>query len=469
MRMRKIVGTLLCIFLTVVVCLSSFVPVAAETIDSADTTQLPQTTGLPRYTSGDYIYCEGQGDTVVIVGHTGEVSGTLEIPATLDGYPVVSIAQEAFRDCKELTGVVLPDGLLKIGFQAFYRCEKLESVRIPDSVISIEGNAFLNCTALKEITFPAGLTELGYGVVEGTAYFEDASHWENSVFYINQFLVAAKETLSGTYEIKEGTTAISDWAFADCDNLTEIVMPDTVSTIGSHVFSNCPALATITVSAGVLEVGEQSFSDTLYYNTASNWEGSMLYLGHVLLDVKEEPQVEQGEGDSVTNPYVIKDGTRAIADGAFSFCTALTEIVIPEGVTRLGKYTFTNCTKMTKITLPSTLEEIGYGAFNMCSALQEIQYNGTQEEWNAIVKGTGNDAIARVQLTVTETQTDAPTDVPNSDGASDGVGGAGDVSDDGVDAVAAPSWTQEIVAFAALAILFALCMMGFSALRKWKG
>ena len=126
------------------------------------------------------------------------------------------------------TDVVIPsqyNGLpvTSIGYEAFYFCGRLTSVIIPDSVTTIGDGAFYN-----------------------TAYYNDESNWENDVLYIGQYLIAAKDSISGEYTIKAGTTVIADDAFSYCD-LTSIVIPDSVTSIGMRAFSGCRSLASITV------------------------------------------------------------------------------------------------------------------------------------------------------------------------------------------------------------------------------
>lgn len=116
--------------------------------------------------------------------------GTVEIPATLGGYPVTGIKMQAFIECVSLksvsmpesmtwigngafagcTGlesVALPAGLKSIGENVFYSCASLTSVVIPDKVTSIGSLAFFGCLKLESITVPAGITTLASSFVYG--------------------------------------------------------------------------------------------------------------------------------------------------------------------------------------------------------------------------------------------------------------------------------------------------------------
>ncbi len=160
MRMRKIVSIVFVLFLMAAVCMSSMVPVAAEPaetavpVETAEPTRIPEeiTAGIPDsnvYTYGAYVYSFVSVNTVSIVGPVNPLSGAIEIPSTLDGYGVVSIARDAFRDCTALTGVTFPSGLLEIGASAFDGCENLQEIYYRgtqdawDAIAVAEGNECL--------------------------------------------------------------------------------------------------------------------------------------------------------------------------------------------------------------------------------------------------------------------------------------------------------------------------------------
>ncbi len=95
-------------------------------------------------TEGDYTYTVSNGKATITDFPTS-VSGAIEIPATLGGYPVTSIGSSAFYDCSGLTSVVIPESVTSIGSGTFRSCSSLTSVVIPEGVTSIGSSAFYDC------------------------------------------------------------------------------------------------------------------------------------------------------------------------------------------------------------------------------------------------------------------------------------------------------------------------------------
>ena len=121
--------------------------------------------------------------TVAVVNYGRDVeeyAGNIFIPekVTYDGveYLVTSIGNNAFRNCKALTSITIPESVLSIGNDAFNICEALASVTIPEGVVSIGERAFQNCMGLTKITIPMSVTDLGYAAFAGCSLTEVVSN-----------------------------------------------------------------------------------------------------------------------------------------------------------------------------------------------------------------------------------------------------------------------------------------------------
>ncbi len=264
-------------------------------------------------TSGYYTYTVQDGEAT-IVEVDKSISDDAVIPSTLGGYPVVSIYENAFSRCSNLTSIIIPNNVTSIGYGAFEDCSRLTSIIIPDGVTNIGYNTFRGCSSLTSVTIPDSVTE------------------------------------------------ICESAFSHCSSLTNITIPDSVTSIGVWAFGGCSSLTNITIPDSVTSIGEQAFHGTGDYNDNNNWDNGVLYISNNLIDAKSY----------VIGEYMIKQGTKCIADVAFCSLDKLTSIIIPDSVTSIGYHTFDGCDNLTNITIGNSVTSIGSDAFYGCDSLTNI-------------------------------------------------------------------------------------------------
>ena len=113
------------------------------------------------------------------------------------------------------------------------------------SITSIGDYAFSGCSSLTSITIPNSVTNIGHKAFYNTGFYINESNWENNVLYVDNYLIEAKNTISGIYIIKPNTRVIADYAFYGCAALTSITIPESVTCIGDEAFSNCTSIESI--------------------------------------------------------------------------------------------------------------------------------------------------------------------------------------------------------------------------------
>lgn len=267
---------------------------------------------------------------------------------------VTGIGDYAFYGCKNATYAVIADTVTTIGTGAFNECTALSDITVKDgnpAFRSIDGSLY-NADGTTLLQYAIGKTEESFTVPDGVTTIGNSAfkHALNlkSVTVSNTVTLIDRSAFVGCSNLTNvnfgyGVKTVSDYAFYGCLALERIEFPYSVRTIGEHAFGLCYSLADITLRDGVRTIGAAAFDMTDYLRNADNWENGVLYIGNHIIDVDEK----------ISGVYTIKDGTRTIADDAFSYCEHLTGIVIPQSVVSIGKIAFRYCEHLTSAVFKS--------------------------------------------------------------------------------------------------------------------
>ena len=310
------------------------------------------TAGAADLVSGNLTYVE-TATGITITGCTGNAT-RLTIPAAIGGKPVTSIGKKAFYANTELTSVIIPGSVKEIGEEAFSGCVGLESAELSEGLETIGYYAFY-LTGITEIILPSTLKTCAAG-------FSGCGALEMVTF-------------------ANSTKAVPDDCLQDNRALVEVVMPDTVKSIGSNAFKNCENLKGVSLPKKLTAIGKGAFSgsgltEIAFPSTLEKCEGGFT-------DCRTLKKAVFANGTK-TVPYRCMSGAKALKDvsipgtvttisaEAFKDCTGLRSVTLPEGLQIIRNNAFGG-TSLTEITLPSTLT-ICEAAFKNCFSLKTAAF-----------------------------------------------------------------------------------------------
>ena len=312
---------------------------------------------LPSFalSDSDFTY-EIVDDNAVITGYNG-TDTVITVPAQINGISVEKINDGAFKGNTMLKSVTVSSGIEDIGAFAFENCTSLATISLPDTIVHIGEKAIYNTAYYNNKsnwklrrTESAGDVNIGNGM--------DTIPWEDIAAPLLEYLYLGKNLIeieySGSYTVKKGTLVIADGAAVGSVKAYEVVLPDSVVSIGCRAFEGCTDLETVKNLNAVDYIGDGAFKDctslkkfdisesavfnanailnTGYYNNAENWQNGVLYMGNRVVGVN----FEQSE-------VHIKDGATHIIGDALRHKNA----IIPASVIKIADNAFTSTENVT--------------------------------------------------------------------------------------------------------------------------
>ena len=262
---------------------------------------------------------------------------------------VTSIGESGFGWCKSLTSVTFPDSLTSIGFEAFYDCYSLTDITIPANVTNIDGMAFASCSGLTNVTIENSNAKLTYNSLA----FNGVSSTEAILFVPSNLLTDYKADSGWTGAFKAGIYAIGT---TPTPSVTVICTDNSVKKLYN--------LTTI-----------NSYTN-LYRNIAKE-----VVIGDSITSIGYRPFYSATALTSVT----ISNSVTSIGEGAFQSCSSLTGITIPDSVTSINSEAFLGCSIIKDLIIPNSVTTIGSKAFQSCIALETVTIHNSNAKltyWN---------------------------------------------------------------------------------------
>ena len=210
-----------------------------------------------------------------------QYNGEMIIPSSISGNTVTTIGSSAFSNITNLT-----------------------SITIPNTVTNVNKSAFSGCT---------GLTSVYYtGDVAGWCGISFGGSSANPLYYAGNLYIGG--SLVKDLVIPDSVTSIGDYAFDGCSSLTSVTIPDSVTSIGYDTFRGCTGLVSVSMGDGIKSIGSWGFTNC-----------------------------------SGLTSITIPDSVTSIGNSAFEGCGGLQTLVLGEGIATIGSAAFSGCTNLNLI------------------------------------------------------------------------------------------------------------------------
>lgn len=325
---------------------------------------------------------------------TASASGSLTIPAAVDGYTVVGIARgafknqsaitslaftgstvtnigpQAFQGCTGLVSATLPSGVATVPAGLFLGCTSLASATLPASATSIEAAAFADCTTLASVALPASLTTLGEGAFQNCSALAAVSIPAGLAAVPSHGFDGCRSLAS--VSLASGVARIGAHAFANADALVSVTLPASVVGVGAGAFRDCDALASLALGAGVTSLDDGFAYGCPSLAAFSVATGNTAYsaTGGVLFDADSSTLLLAPP--ALTGIYSVPSTVADLAADCFARCRLLTGVNLPPALTAIPDGAFYYAEGLASITFPTTVTTIGAWAFGGCSNLETV-------------------------------------------------------------------------------------------------
>ncbi len=317
---------------------------------------------------------------------TPEYTGNVVIPGTVSNngtdYAVMSIGERAFYDCSNLVSLHVPSSVTSIASDAFIDCDGLTEITLPFVGTSPESTGgvtfltmFANNPALKKVTISEPCTTIpAYGFSSLPLALTEIN-LPNTITTIGHSAFAHCRELT-SITIPEKVDSIGEYTFAYCDKLTSVIIPENVKSIGNFAFYNSYKLTSIDIPKNVTAIGKWAFgscdSDSSSVTTSINVDSENANYSSEdgVLFNKDKTTLIRCPGGIAGN-YTVPGSVTTIEDGAFTCCSTLTSVTIPPSVTTIESSAFANCINLASIDIPQSVIKAGSEAFERTKWMED--------------------------------------------------------------------------------------------------
>ncbi len=309
-----------------------------------------------------------------ITGFNNLYSGQTDIflPQTYNDKNVVGIGEYAFmNELNDGHNIILPNTLEHISSYAFYNTN-IGTINFPDNLVTIEEYAFAHSSFNCDINLPNTISEIETGV------FADCENLETITFANNSILHTIKPyTFSNCYELSDinipnSVTSICEYAFSNCYELSDINIPNGVTSINAYSFSNCTDLDDVDLPNSVTSIYEYAFNNCDSFTTSN-----LKNVKNISYGVFASCDNLVSFSKNADNNDIVIDNSKAIYKDNILYSYACGNLdssyTILENTTQVGESAFKGAENLHNVTFPLSLSYIGHSAFESCTNITSIE------------------------------------------------------------------------------------------------
>lgn len=248
MRSKRLISLLVAVCMMI-----TMLPLSAVTAFAADTASSTVRTAIVDGYKYEYKVNEADNTATItkFLGPDGSAKSTgsydIKIPEKIHeksgDYTVTAIGNRAFWECTSLKEVTIPQSVTSIGDKAFYDCRGLTSITIPQSVTSIGDHAFDECIHLKTLSF--GENSFGENI-------------ETNIKTIGNYAFFHCNDLESV-TIPQSVTSIGREAFRFCNKMESLAINGAIESMGIGAFAGCISLKTLSLGENIKMIGNSAF------------------------------------------------------------------------------------------------------------------------------------------------------------------------------------------------------------------
>ena len=304
-----------------------------------------------------YLGQSGNGVEVIFGSKVEHIPAYLFYPSLTSSY------------APKIISITMGNSVVSIGNYMLYYGSELTSLTLSKNLQSVQSYSFysLSNSTLKTLYFLGTLSE----------WVQLDLGNSNPIVYAENFYLAGGEQIPDEVIIEEGITKIAQRCLQGRSNITKIVIPSTVTSIGSYAFNKCSNLKELYWNA--ISVSDLSSYSRIFNNCGTAESPFRVVFGDQVTTIPANlffDDVHLGELPKI-NEIILGKNVRSIGDHAFYRCQLITELRLPEKLESIGSLSFESCSGLTSIYIPASVTTISAaskttGPFYYCNSSMKI-------------------------------------------------------------------------------------------------